>query len=94
MLAQVVSDASFMEAIVGYGVAFPLVAWLVWQLRSDRAAYRDDTKLLRTELSEERAANRELLERLIAQQAATIPIVTAATETIRDTADLLRRTRT
>lgn len=70
----------FGQGLVGYGIAAPFIAFLLWQNTRQAAA-----------LERERSSYRDLTERLIAQQAATIPIVTAATEALQDTAQLLRR---
>lgn len=74
------------EALIGYGVAAPLVAWLIWQLRSDRAAYVADVTAHREQLDLEREANRKLYDRIIEQQAAVAPILERAARALEQTA--------
>lgn len=54
-------------ALVSYGVAAPFVAWLIWQNRSTS-----------NQLEAERKANRELYDRIIAQQERMAPILEQA----------------
>ena len=65
-------------ALVSYGVAAPFVGWLIWQLRSDRKTYADEAAARATELAAERQANRELYDRIIAQQERMAPILEQA----------------
>lgn len=80
LVAQVADDGAINigQAIVSYGIAAPFVGWLIWQLRSDRKAYVDDIAAHREQLDLERKANRELYDRIIAQQERMAPILEQA----------------
>ena len=80
LLAQVADGGAINigQAIVSYGIAAPFVGWLIWQLRSDRKTYADETAARIAELAAERQANRELYDRIIAQQERMAPILEQA----------------
>lgn len=80
LVAQVADEGgiNITQALVSYGIAAPFVGWLIWQLRSDRKAYNDDLAELRQHLDEERKANRDLYDRIIAQQERMAPILEQA----------------
>lgn len=63
------------DALIGYGVAAPLVAWLIWQLRTDRRTYGEDIDAHRKQLDLERQANRELYDRIIEAQQQMAPVL-------------------
>lgn len=78
-------------ALVSYGVAAPFVGWLIWQLRSDRKTYADEAAAHRTQLDAERQANRELYDRIIAQQERMAPILEHAAGALDQAARALDR---
>lgn len=78
------------DALVGYGVAAPLVAWLIWQLRTDRTAYRADAQAHRDQLDLEREANRVLYERVIEQQAQLGPVLSRCLQVLEAAAEAER----
>lgn len=77
------TDAS----LIGYGVAAPFLGWLIWQLRTDRAAYKADVDDHRRQLDIERQANRELYDRIIAQQERLGPILERAARALEHSAE-------
>jgi hypothetical protein len=86
LLAQVADGGIDVgQALVSYGVAAPLVGYVLWDdRRRDKAhveareRYDADVAAHRTQLDLERKANRELYDRIIAQQERMAPVLEMA----------------
>ena len=76
---------SFIPALVSYGVAGPLIAFMGWYIKQLLAQM--DT--LREELKQERVSSKLLAERLLDQQKELLPLANSMTSALNEAADSL-----